>query len=340
MSKRLRVKTDRAIQTHVAHLAAGPSNVKYGRGAKELRTYLMNMPAQARSERMAIESSLERFADALPVRALDPALVVQSRWGNRHPNSFATTEYSALKEEIRAAGGNVQPIKVRPLSAAAFSVLPGSTGRACYEIVFGHRRHRACLELGIPVLAMIEDLSDAELFAQMDRENRFRKNLSPWEQGVMYVKALDTGLFPSMRQLAAAIGCDPATVSRAMSLAQLPPEVIGAFRSPTDLQYRWAKPLATAIEKDRKAVLRRAERLRGKAEVLNPGAILAALLGTHAETESAGRYEMATLCHGGKRIGEVLRDDHQRTVVRFHRALPPPEQSEVVHAIQRVFKKR
>lgn len=340
MSKRLREKTDQAIQAHIASVAAGPLNVKDGPGAKGLKTYMLDMPAQARSERAVLDSSLERFADALPVRSLDPALVVHSNWGNRHPSSFATGEYSALKEEIRAAGGNVQPIKVRPLSTGALSVLPGSTPRARYEIVFGHRRHRACLDLGIPVLAMIEELSDAELFAQMDRENRFRKNLSPWEQGAMYVKALDTGLFTSMRQLAAAIGRDPATVSRAMSLAQLPPEVIGAFRSPTDLQYRWAKPLATAIEKNRKAVFRRAERLRGKAEVLNPGSILEALLGTHAEAESPGRYEMATLCHGGKRIGEVLRDDHQRTVVRFHRALTPPEQSEVVHAIQRVFKKR
>jgi ParB family chromosome partitioning protein len=93
----------------------------------------------------------------------------------------------------------LQAIKVRPLK-------PG--GEFKYEVVFGHRRHRACLELGLPVLAVVDNLGGVELFVQMDRENRSRKNLSAWEQGMMYLRALENGLFPSNRQLAEKVGVD------------------------------------------------------------------------------------------------------------------------------------
>ncbi len=104
--------------------------------------------------------------------------------------SFLTAEFQEFKAEIAAAGDNVQPIKVRPVPVLNGSTLP--TG-ATYELIFGHRRHRACMDLGIAVLAAVEEASDVSLFEQMERENRGRKNLSAWEQGTMYRKALDDG---------------------------------------------------------------------------------------------------------------------------------------------------
>ncbi|MBK9363084.1 MAG: hypothetical protein IPM99_19260 [Rubrivivax sp.] len=81
-------------------------------------------------------------------------------------------------------------------------------------MVFGHRRHRACLELGLPVQAMVVDMYDQQLFEAMERENRARKNLSAWEQGTMYRRALDEGLYPSQRRLAESLGVDISLVSR------------------------------------------------------------------------------------------------------------------------------
>lgn len=344
MSKRLRDKSDKAIEAHAATFASGRGEEKVGPSACALTSYMLDRPAQARRERDALVSEIARFEGALPVRSIDPTSIVHSSWGNRHASSFECSEYLALKEEIRSSGGNVQPIKVRPIAVASNTPpLPGSTGPAqgepCYEVVFGHRRHRACLELGFPVLALIEDLSDAELFAQMDRENRNREPLSPWEQGVMYLRALEAGLFSSMRQLAVTLGCDAGTVSRAISLAQLPEEVVQAFRSPTDLQFRWAKPLLDAIQRDKKAVFRQAERVAANSQ-LSPGSIFEALVGGgHADPISAPAYGSATLCQGGKRIGEVVRESRQRTVVRFHRPLTMPEHSAMVHAIQKAFQK-
>src|SRR5439155_17408723 len=132
-------------------------------------------------------------------------------WANRHEASFKTAEFEQLKAEIAQSGGNVQPIKVRPVAVLNGST-PPAEGR--FELVFGHRRHRACLDLGIPVLAAIEDASDVSLFEQMERENRGRKNLSAWEQGTMYRKALDEGLYPSLRRLSESLGVDVSLVSK------------------------------------------------------------------------------------------------------------------------------
>lgn len=157
-----------------------------------------------------------------------------------------------MKAEIESSGGNVQAIKVRPI--------PGSSPQE-YEVVFGHRRHRACLELGILVLATIESIDDKELFKEMDRENRLRADLRPYEQGLMYVRALDEGLFSSQRKLAEDLGLQSGNVSTAINIARLPMAVIDAFSSPLDIQYRWAAPLNEALKADPDLVLARAKEI-------------------------------------------------------------------------------
>jgi ParB family chromosome partitioning protein len=105
------------------------------------------------------------------------------------------------------------------------------------------------------VLAVIDNLDDRTLFVEMDRENRARKDLSAWEQGMMYRRALQQGLFPSNRKLAEAIGVDLSALGKALALADLPDAVVQAFASPLELQFRWAKPLAQALGSRADAVL-------------------------------------------------------------------------------------
>jgi len=134
-----------------------------------------------------------------------------------------------------------------------------------YEIVFGHRRHEACRQLGLPVLAVVDNLDDKALFVEMDRENRARKDLSAWEQGVTYRRALDKKLYPSNRKLAEAIGVDLGAVGKALALAALPDDVVSAFASPLVIQFRWAKPLSDALSADLNGVLARARDLKRQA---------------------------------------------------------------------------
>ena len=272
---------------------------------------------------------LQREVDSLKARAqelesdrgaqlLDAARIVPSRWANRADASFSDQEFLALKAEIQDAGGNVQPIMVRPME--------GEGER--YELVFGHRRHRACLELGLPVLAVIKPLGDRELFAHMERENRHRKNLSPYEQGQMYRRALSEGLFPSMRALAADIGRGSTDVSEAVRIAELPQAVLDAFPSPNDIQFRWAKALADVCQRDPVGLKARARELR--AERLPAAAVFKALAsaqdGQGARPSSTPERRMAlgpgregTIRAGGKCV---------RVELELDPAQLPPEQWE------------
>lgn len=193
------------------------------------------------AENQDLKEQLAQWDGAKPHRPLDPKTIRASRWANRHKDSFQDPEFDSLRDEIQHAGGNVQPILVRPL------VSPD--GPFLYEVVFGHRRHRACLALDLPVLSMIRQMSDQDLFSTMDRENRERKDLRPYEQGVMYKRAIEEGLFSSTRKMAAELGISSSIVSTAIQLANLPDSILEAFSSPLDIQYRWAAPLLERLEK-------------------------------------------------------------------------------------------
>ena len=205
---------------------------------------------------------LQQWQDAKATRLIDPERIARSRFANRHAVNFDGAEFEQLKAEIRDAGGNVQAIKVR--------TVVGTSADIRYELVFGHRRHEACRQLGLPVLAVVDNLDDRTLFVEMDRENRSRKDLSAWEQGAMYRRALKEGLFPSNRKLAEATGVDLGAVGKALALADLPDEVVAAFGSPLELQYRWAKPLSDALIADHDGVLSLARELKTQAGALAP----------------------------------------------------------------------
>ena len=266
---------------------------------------------QFRGQMLAAEDELEklrgqlaRHEGASPTRRLDPALVIPSKWANRHPASFEAPEFIRLKEDIKLAGGNVQAIAVRPVA--------GGEGR--YEIIFGHRRHRACLELGLPVLAAIDDTctTDSELFAAMDRENRERADLSPLEQGQMYRRALDDNLYPSMRRLAEALGISHVWVSKVLVVADLPTALIDCFRSPIEVQHSHAKTLAAALETDRKGVLRRAEKLKAAQERLPPAEVVKRLIGDAGQPPPSSDVVV-----DGKRVGRWSRDAKQRLLIQL-----------------------
>lgn len=208
-----------------------------------------------------LNAEIEKLKLQVGEQLIDPRLIVLTRWADRHPDSFSSQAFVELKQEIESAGGNVQPIKVRPLRGAA----PEQPEGPRFELVYGSRRTRACLELGLPVRAVVdENVDDQALYVQMQRENRGRSNLSAWEQGVSYHKALNEGLFPSARRLAEQIGLDHSNVAKALRVAELPQEIVGAFRSPVDIQFRWAVALDKAYQQDPDAVLAAARLLAGR----------------------------------------------------------------------------
>ena len=269
-----------------------------------------------------LEAELGRHQGALPTRKLDPTKVHASRWANRHAASFSGAAYEALKSDIESAGGNVQPIKVRPLAGE---------GEA-YEIVFGHRRHQACLELGLEVLATVAPLDDAALFAEMDRENRARADLSPYELGRHYKLALEEKLWTSQSQLAAALGVTQGYVSQALALAELPEEVVNAFPSPLDIQVRWGLALSKRLKSDGARVAAALQRLQGGSSKLPARKVYEALVGEGGEE----RVRVRELKIGGKRAATfTYRGDE--VVVSFARGAIPTKRHPALEKAIREF---
>lgn len=251
-----------------------------GRSAVGLHAELVYRDELIAKENESLKATVAKFMDSEPTKRLDPKTIRASKWANRAESSFTSNEFEALKLEIESADGNVQPIKVRPLL--------GSTGE--YEIVFGHRRHRACLELGLPVFTLIENVSDTELFAQMDRENRQRADLRPYEQGVMYARALDEGLFPSMRKMANELGVDVGNASKVISLARLPTHVLTAFLDVMEIQQNWASVLTGAIQKDPDVVLLRAKEVVAMTPRPAANAVFKFLIGATLPEEAQEKF--------------------------------------------------
>ena len=257
-----------------------------------------------------VKARLAEFEGTIPVRLLDPGRIQPSAFANRHSTEYASPAFAELKREIEQARVNVQPIKVRPGQVSG-----------TFEIVFGHRRHRACLELGLEVLAIVEEVTDRDLWLQMDQENRGRRDLSPWEQGRSIQMALRSGLFPSVRRLAESAGIDFSNAAKLLKLAELPDDIVAAFEKPTDLQVHWAGPLSKALQIDPESVLARARALSARGTVPRVSKrILAELLGEGTPSAPAPEAPVI-LSRDGVTLATIRRGNAQRVVVEIHRAV-------------------
>jgi len=281
----------------------------------------------------------QRLADSLDelrqwegvkgARMIDPAQIRHSKFANRHITSFQDAEFLSLREEIANAGGNVQPIKVRPVAAVAGSPVK-------YEIIYGHRRHEACRLEGLEVFAVVDNLDDQSLFIEMDRENRSRKSLTPYEQGVMYKNAIAHGLFASNKKMSAAIGVDLGAIGKAISLASLPTEIIDAFASPLDLQYRWAKPLADAVAADSTRMFERAKQIKTMTPRLGAGQTFQMLMGTVQQGGSTVTTPSITVEQGSRQA--VIRSSKSgQTQVSFNEGLSESSCEELAEFIKQLL---
>lgn len=291
---------------------------------EELRLAASRVPA-LEAELSEVAQDLRSWDGAKAARLLDPETVAPSRYANRHASSFDGEDFERLKREIQEAAGNVQPIKVRPCSK------PAAEG-VLYEIVFGHRRHEACRRLGIPVLAVVDNLDDRSLFVEMERENRERQDLSPWEQGMMYVRALDLGLFTSNRQLASALGIDHSNVGKSLALARLPDAVVGAFRSPLEIQLRWAPLLNRALETDEQGVLARARELSTKSPRPPAKDALFALTAQQESLQVQSRPHALQVA--GKKAATLTFDADGRASIRIHLPLGDAKRQRLQELLQ------
>ena len=261
-----------------------------------------------------LDEAQRRLAEhegSLPTKRLDPKRIRPSSLRNRHEDSFRGETWERFKLDIAIAGGNAQAIKVRPIEDANFD----------FEIVFGHRRHRACLEANVAVLAVIEQVGDKDLFEAMTRENVGRNDLSVWEWGQHYKRGLAQGFYATQAQLAAANQMSPGHVAVCLQVASLPAEVVAAFGSPLAIQWRWGTKLTEFQKQDELGLKARALALsEGKAQ-LSPQQVFAKLADVGEPSRAGKTFEIK---RGGKRAA-VIESKGKVVSVKFAKGAVSPK---------------
>jgi ParB family transcriptional regulator, chromosome partitioning protein len=132
---------------------------------------------------------------------------------------FDEDRFQELVSAIQLRGQDT-PILVRPN--------PNGLGR--FQIVFGHRRAKAARLLGLPVRAVVKDLSDEDHVVAQGQENSARADLSFIEQALFAASLLERGF--DTKIVEAALTVNKSVISKMHSVTkQIPKDVINLFGS-------------------------------------------------------------------------------------------------------------
>ncbi|MBY3123054.1 plasmid partitioning protein RepB [Rhizobium laguerreae] len=216
-----------------------------------------------RTERDRLKAIVESGGGA--IRELDPSLIDPSPYPDRLPDDDAS-RFEAFKRSIETEGQKV-PVQVRKH--------PSSPGR--YQIVYGHRRWLAAMQLDRPVRALEVEISDLDLVLAQGIENAGRQDLTWIERALFASRMDDAGIKP--RHIYAALSIEDAELARMRNVYRVvPADIIEAIgRAPKIGRPRW---------------LDLAKTVAGDAEAL--GALRAALVRTGDTVETSDqRFQRA-----------------------------------------------
>lgn len=185
----------------IASISAETSPIKPGYGMTgAAKTVVRSIEDLAENAKKLMEG--EAIVELDP-RSLDVSFVADRL-------SDDDEEYRDLREAIRRSG-QTTPILVRPS--------PIDPQR--YMVVFGHRRLKVALELGIRVKAVIKTLDDITSAIAQGQENSARANLSFIERAYFAQNLLMTGMSKDVVRSSLAI--DEAMLSKMLGVIDVVP---------------------------------------------------------------------------------------------------------------------
>lgn len=266
------------------------------------------------------------------VVTLDPKTVHPPVVSSRHASAFYGLEFEELKLSMQSAGKNVQPILVRPCLD-----VPGH-----YDLIFGERRHRASLESNeaVELRAIVDDsIDDVAAFFSVVQENTGRKALSPLELGQQILYGIERKIFKNQEDAGRQLNKNKSLVSRAVAVASLPAEVISAFRSASQLQYRFAKDLADAVRLAPELVKVAAIKIRDGGEILTPIEVKLRLLCAAGKSVAPLNKKMPLKVDvGGQQVAKLTFDKGGHAQVKLDFSLDAAQEVVLTALLQRFYK--
>lgn len=178
-----------------------------------------------RAERDRLRAIIESGEGS--IHDLDPKTIDPSPYPDRLPDDDPS-DFESFKRSIETEGQKI-PIQVRRH--------PSSIDR--YQVIYGHRRWRAALELGQTVRAIEVEISDLDLVVAQGIENASRQDLT-WIERVLFASRMDdAGIKP--RDIYAALSIEHTELARMRGVYRsIPADVIEAIgRAPKIGRPRW-----------------------------------------------------------------------------------------------------
>ncbi|NKC01860.1 MAG: ParB/RepB/Spo0J family partition protein [Pseudomonadales bacterium] len=171
-----------------------------------------------------------------------------------------------LLDGMIAAGRQTEAALVRPIK---------KKGPGRFEIIFGARRFwcvKWLREHNYPefqYLVQIEDLTDEEAFRRGDQENRTGKDISAYERGLEFAKALKS-YYASQSEMADRTRVSEAKISRYIALSKVPVEIVNAYAELNQLTLVQGPKIVSAMKVKTKAnaMLQEASRIHAHQHAL------------------------------------------------------------------------
>ncbi len=150
---------------------------------------------------------------------VDPKECEPWKYANRHIDEMG--DMDELIESIRQQK-QLQPALVRVHQNPHHGIK--------YEVIFGRRRHAACLKLGIPFLVIKKEFANIQdAIAAQDAENQQRNDVSNYSNALLYKRLLDDSVFSSEKELAAKLMIPRSSLNDLMAFTKLPTALVNVI---------------------------------------------------------------------------------------------------------------
>jgi ParB family chromosome partitioning protein len=150
---------------------------------------------------------------------IDPSQCEPWKYANR-----LDTDMGNLEELAKSILDNKQ------LQPALIRTHQNPHGNIKYEVIFGRRRHAACLKLGLQFLVIKKDIPNIqEAISFQEAENRARKDVSNYSNAMLYKKLLEDRIFLDERELSEKLGMSLSKLYDIMAYSKIPEDIIQAL---------------------------------------------------------------------------------------------------------------
>lgn len=147
---------------------------------------------------------------------VDPKECEAWKYANRDASEMG--DIDGLIDSIKA-NKQLQPALVRKH--------PAPHGNVKFEIIFGRRRHLACLKMGVPFLVLLKEISSTqEAIATQEAENKLRDDVSYYSNAKLYQRLLQDRVFKTEKGLAEKLRISTSSINEIMAFVKIPEPII------------------------------------------------------------------------------------------------------------------